>query len=301
MTPIHTAGAVLALVERDPAGARRHVDAGLADLGEMDPLYTPPLLTSGIRAEAELADLASCTAPPGGRRRGVVARQAARGRRGPDRRGAPGRAAGRARPPGARPRRGGTRQWEPAVERWAEAARRFLDLGEPYPAAYAQLRQAEALLAERRAPRGGAVARLRRPDGTRALGRRRCEPKSRPLARRARLKLASPAADIADVDGGPAGLTSREEEVLRLLADGLTNREIGRRLFISAEDRRHARRTHLPKSWTCTRGSRPPAAPSSSASSTAPADATLVHGDLHLRGSRYPLLAPPGGTPGRES
>ena len=36
---------------------------------------------------------------------------------------------------------------QPAVERWAEAARRFLDLGEPYPAAYAQLRQAEARLA----------------------------------------------------------------------------------------------------------------------------------------------------------
>ena len=53
------------------------------------------------------------------------------------------------------------------------------------------------------------------------------------LARRARLKLVSPEAEIAEVDGGPAGLTSREEEVLRLLADGLTNREIGRRLFIS--------------------------------------------------------------------
>ena len=35
------------------------------------------------------------------------------------------------------------------------------------------------------------------------------------------------------MDGGRAGLTRREEEVLRLLADGLTNREIGRRLFIT--------------------------------------------------------------------
>ena len=49
------------------------------------------------------------------------------------------------------------------------------------------------------------------------------------------------------MDGGRAGLTRREEEVLRLLADGLTNREIGRRLFITPEDRRHARRTHLPE------------------------------------------------------
>jgi RNA polymerase sigma factor (sigma-70 family) len=38
-------------------------------------------------------------------------------------------------------------------------------------------------------------------------------------------------------------LTQRERDVLRLLADGLSNDEIGRRLFISAE----TVRTHLRK------------------------------------------------------
>jgi DNA-binding NarL/FixJ family response regulator len=35
------------------------------------------------------------------------------------------------------------------------------------------------------------------------------------------------------VDSGPAGLTSREVQVLRLLARGLSNKEIGQRLVIS--------------------------------------------------------------------
>ena len=43
----------------------------------------------------------------------------------------------------------------------------------------------------------------------------------------------------------PAGLTAREAEVLRLLALGLTVRQIADELVISAEDRRPSRRAHL--------------------------------------------------------
>jgi DNA-binding NarL/FixJ family response regulator len=44
-------------------------------------------------------------------------------------------------------------------------------------------------------------------------------------------------------NGADTNLTTRERDVLRLLADGLANKEIGRRLFISAE----TVRTHIRK------------------------------------------------------
>ena len=52
------------------------------------------------------------------------------------------------------------------------------------------------------------------------------------LARRARLAV-EPAAPVAPEPEDAHGLTPREAEVLDLVADGLTNRQIGERLFIT--------------------------------------------------------------------
>jgi DNA-binding NarL/FixJ family response regulator len=76
---------------------------------------------------------------------------------------------------------------------------------------------------------------LRAAQATAAgLGARPLREEVEALARRARVELPGEAA----ADGGPAaklGLTDREVEVLALLADGRTNRQIGTELFISAK------------------------------------------------------------------
>jgi DNA-binding NarL/FixJ family response regulator len=72
--------------------------------------------------------------------------------------------------------------------------------------------------------RTGAPARQLRDLGERV--RQAAEP----LGLQRVLRAAGTAAPAAD---RPDGLTSREVEILRLLADGLSNREIAGRLFIS--------------------------------------------------------------------
>ncbi|MGZ4215795.1 MAG: helix-turn-helix domain-containing protein [Solirubrobacteraceae bacterium] len=58
------------------------------------------------------------------------------------------------------------------------------------------------------------------------------------LARRARVALVGSVTD-ADSSRHDLGLTVRETEVLRLLADGLTNRQIAGALFISEKTAEH--------------------------------------------------------------
>jgi DNA-binding CsgD family transcriptional regulator len=123
---------------------------------------------------------------------------------------------------------------------WAEAAAAWEAVGCPWPAAYARWREAEALLVAG-VSRDKAASPLQRAWTTaHALGARPLVAEVELLGRRSRIELAPTPTPSEGTDGTAPdaglrrlGLTRRETEVLGLVAEGRTNRQIAERLFIS--------------------------------------------------------------------
>jgi DNA-binding CsgD family transcriptional regulator len=234
-----------ALLRGDPAAALDRVDDGLAALAPTDDVSRRAHCHAlGLGAAADLAERSRARRDPAG----AAAAEAARSRH-VERL--------QAALDGRLVEEGGVNDYvravgawglaeasrcagDPDPDRWAEAAARLPGIGETHLAAYCRFREAEAVLV-------GSGDRARAAEALRAARAWAVKVGAGPLlrhvealARRARLDLAEPA------DGGlpaeaaasapardPYGLSPREREVLALLLDGRTNREIGEALFIS--------------------------------------------------------------------
>ena len=121
---------------------------------------------------------------------------------------------------------------------WDGAAKAWQDLSCPHRAGYAWWRQAEAQL-DAGQPAAAAAGPLRAAAAA-AGGHAPLLAQVRALAERARIPLEPAAAAAGPQAPRPArplaryGLTDRELSVLRLLAEGRTNPQIGAELYISA-------------------------------------------------------------------
>jgi ATP/maltotriose-dependent transcriptional regulator MalT len=123
-------------------------------------------------------------------------------------------------------------------DRWSAAVAAWEQLEHPFDAAYARFREAEALLAAGASrPRAEQVLRGAHQTAVMlAAGPLRREIEL--LAQRGRLHVeeSEDRATSSEVPRSPAaslGLTQREIEVLALVAEGRTNRQIGQELFIT--------------------------------------------------------------------
>jgi ATP/maltotriose-dependent transcriptional regulator MalT len=116
---------------------------------------------------------------------------------------------------------------------WAAAAEAWDRLDRPYLAAQARFRQSEAFVLTDDRARAAEAARAALECADR-LGAGWLAGEIRALATRARLRLEDEAAVAPEREAeDPFGLTPRERQVLVLIANGATNREIGQQLFMA--------------------------------------------------------------------
>jgi DNA-binding CsgD family transcriptional regulator/tetratricopeptide (TPR) repeat protein len=246
--------AELAIWEHHYDAARAAVDEGLGVLAELGTdheqpaqefgLFTLELCTLGLRAEADQAELAQ-------------ARRSAAGVNEAERRAESLLATVHATT-GQQGQAATTKHaWLPSYtalaeaeysrlkgrsdpQLWQQTAESWERLELPYLAAYAHFREAEALLAAK-APRTSIDLVIRAVHHTTlVLGAMPLQRELESLARRGRVRLNEQVTTVAEPEPSPStvaslGLTQRETEVLVLLAEGWTNRQIGQELFITAK------------------------------------------------------------------
>jgi DNA-binding CsgD family transcriptional regulator len=121
----------------------------------------------------------------------------------------------------------------PEPESYARAGAAWESLGRPEPAALMRWREAEALAAAGDRDAAAEAARAAHALAVR-LGAGWLRGEVEGLAARARLDLEVELAEVAEpAEEDSFGLTSRERQVLALVASGATNREIGEALFMA--------------------------------------------------------------------
>jgi DNA-binding CsgD family transcriptional regulator len=123
-------------------------------------------------------------------------------------------------------------------EAWAKVASCFEDLPQPYVRAYARYREGEALLAARHGAQRARSVLQESHAIARTLDAAPLRDAVEAIAKRGRVELHDPAGG-AEPSAARFGLSAREQEILGLVAAGMTNREIGERLFITEKTAGH--------------------------------------------------------------